>query len=447
MKKILNVIQWILSAVFLICLFGTGLHWSSIILLVATVLMMPIKPLREFLSGIKIKGALSVVLSIVLFFVAIIASPSGQSSSEQIKKHEEASTGISQQVQSEKTTSTTSKEISTEKTTSATSIYNDTDIEHTSKYNSNNAIAASGGTAIKNIGGNKVSSASSLPSYNGKAYSVVNNNTPTFSASDKKSKEPFERYSNLDGLGRCGVAYANICKELMPTEKRGAIGMVKPSGWQTIKYDNIDGKYLYNRCHLIGYQLAAENANEKNLITGTRYLNVQGMLPFENMVADYVKETKHHVLYRVTPVFVGNELVARGVQIEAYSVEDNGDGICFNVYCYNIQPGITINYADGSSALGTNTPTQASTTKTTTKATTKSTTKTTTKVTTKTTTKVTTKTVTQSGNNSSATVYITDSGKKYHLDGCRYLKSKHAISKSDALSQGYEPCGVCNPGW
>ena len=159
----------------------------------------------------------------------------------------------------------------------------------------------------------------------------------------------FEEYSDLDNLGRCGTAFANIGRDLMPTEKRGSIGSVKPSGWKTVKYDNVDGKYLYNRCHLIGYQLTAENANEKNLITGTRYMNVEGMLPFENLVADYIKETNNHVLYRVTPIYDGKNLVASGVQMEAESVEDEGEGVKFNVYVYNNQPGIVIDYATGDS--------------------------------------------------------------------------------------------------
>lgn len=177
-----------------------------------------------------------------------------------------------------------------------------------------------------------------IPSYTGSPYTQINDNVPDFPLDDYMT-EAFETYSDLDELGRCGVAYANVCQELMPTQKRGKIGQVKPSGWQTAKYDSVDGKYLYNRCHLIGYQLTGENANEKNLITGTRYLNVDGMLPFENMVADYVKETGNHVLYRVTPIFTGDNLVADGVQMEAESVEDNGDGILFNVFCYNVQPG------------------------------------------------------------------------------------------------------------
>ena len=191
---------------------------------------------------------------------------------------------------------------------------------------------------------------SNLPVYSGEAYVELNNNVPNFGKSDLTTKT-FEKYSELDDLGRCGVAYANVCEETMPTEKRGNIGMIKPSGWQTVKYDNVDGKYLYNRCHLIGYQLTAENANEKNLITGTRYLNIEGMLPFENLVADYVEETDNHVLYRVTPIFKGDNLLASGVQMEAYSVEDKGKGVSFNVYCYNVQPDIVIDYSDGSSRL------------------------------------------------------------------------------------------------
>lgn len=192
----------------------------------------------------------------------------------------------------------------------------------------------------------------SIPKYSTSPYVIISNNIPSFDESNFTTK-PFETYSELDSLGRCGVAFANICKEIMPSEgeAREAIGSIKPSGWQTIRYNElIDGNYLYNRCHLIGYQLAGENANEKNLITGTRYMNVNGMLPFENMVADYIKSNRNnHVLYRVTPIFEGNNLVASGVQMEAYSVEDSGQGVCFNVYVYNVQPGITIDYANGNS--------------------------------------------------------------------------------------------------
>ena len=177
---------------------------------------------------------------------------------------------------------------------------------------------------------------------------ILFKNQPDFDLSLYKT-EAFEHYSDLDALGRVGKAEAMIGKETMPTTGRESIGMIKPTGWQTVKYDNIDGKYLYNRCHLIGWQLSAENKNEKNLFTGTRYLNVKGMLPFENQVANYIKTTGNHVLYRVTPIFEGENLVANVVQMEAKSVEDNGKGICFNIYAYNVQPGITINYANGDS--------------------------------------------------------------------------------------------------
>lgn len=187
-----------------------------------------------------------------------------------------------------------------------------------------------------------------IPEYSGNPYVELNGNVPYFT-DEELSTTAFELYSELDSLGRCGACYANICKEIMPTEERGSIGMVKPTGWHTVKYDCITDRYLYNRCHLIGYQLAGENANEKNLITGTRYLNVDGMLPFENEVADYVDETDNHVLYRVTPVFSDDNLVASGVIIEAKSVEDKGAGVQFNVYCYNVQPGISIDYIDGQS--------------------------------------------------------------------------------------------------
>lgn len=187
-----------------------------------------------------------------------------------------------------------------------------------------------------------------IPAFAGEPYVIINENIPFFEEEDMVTRS-YESYSELDALGRCGVAVSCIGRDLMPTEDRGSIGQVKPSGWQTVKYDFVDGKYLYNRCHLIGFQLTGENANKGNLITGTRYMNVDGMLPFENMVADYVKETGNHVLYRVTPMFEGQELVARGVLMEAKSVEDGGEGILFCVYVYNNQPGVIIDYLTGES--------------------------------------------------------------------------------------------------
>ena len=190
----------------------------------------------------------------------------------------------------------------------------------------------------------------SLPEYSGQPYVILNDNQPEFTEEDY-STASFEWYGDLDSLGRCTLTYANVGTDLMPTEKRGSISHVKPTGWHTTSYDNVDGKSLYNRCHLIGWQLTGENANKKNLITGTRYLNVEGMLPFENMIADYVKETNNHVLYRVTPIFSQDNLVADGVEMEAWSVEDEGEGICFHIFAYNVQPGIEIDYATGESWL------------------------------------------------------------------------------------------------
>ena len=267
---------------------------------------------------------------------------------------------------------------------------------------------------------------SSIPEYNGSPYVAVNDNNPYFTESDYTT-ESFEKYASLDSLGRCGVAYANIGKDIMPTEERGSIGMVKPSGWHSIRYENVEGKYLYNRCHLIGYQLSAENANTSNLITGTRYLNIQGMLPFENMVADYVKATNNHVLYRVTPIFEGDNLLASGVLMEGYSVEDNGDGICYNVYCYNVQPGIKIDYATGDSEAEDGSVPYGSS--------------------------AVVNKPTQQNNNSSSTTYIANKNtKKFHYPTCSSVgqmkennKKYLNCSRDQAIQQGYDPCGRCCP--
>lgn len=252
-------------------------------------------------------------------------------------------------------------------------------------------------------------------------YIKVNGNVPRFSEEEKKNAAAFESYSDLDALGRCGVAFACVGKETMPTEERGPIGSIKPSGWHSVKYDFVDGKYLYNRCHLIGYQLTAENANEKNLITGTRYLNTKGMLPFENMVADYVKETGNHVLYRVTPVFESKNLVASGVYMEAYSVEDNGDGICFYVYVFNRQPGVKIDYLTGDSvADGTVESASGETT--------------------------------CAENEETKTYVLNISNGKFHLPDCDSVKKMKTENKqtmkckrSELINAGYSPCGSCKP--
>ena len=242
---------------------------------------------------------------------------------------------------------------------------------------------------------------SSIPSYTKDPYVVLNDNTPYFTESELNVSTSFETYSALDKLGRCGVAYANVGKDLMPTEKRGAIGKIKPSGW-----------------HLIGYQLTGENDNERNLITGTRYLNVQGMLPFENMTADYIKETGNHVLYRVTPVYDGDNLVASGVVMEAMSVEDNGEGILFCIFVYNVQPGVSIDYATGESKADTSSDSSATT-----------------------------------QNSSSSTTYVLNTNNhKFHYPTCgsvKQMKKKNRKNytgkRADVIKMGYEPCKKCNP--
>lgn len=306
------------------------------------------------------------------------------------------------------------------------------------------------------VNNNSYVSLDAIPAYDGKAYVAVNNNEPFFTDSDMTTTA-FENYSDLDSLGRCGVAYANICKEIMPTEKRGKIGMIKPSGWHTVKYDVIKDRYLYNRCHLIGYQLAGENANPKNLITGTRYLNVEGMLPFENLVADYVNNTGNHVLYRVTPMFSDSNLVANGVLIEAKSVEDNGGGILFNVYCYNVQPGVGINYENGDSWLdGTTSQQQSAQTDTSQNEGSQSSngggaggsgssSSTTGSASSGSDSSAAENRVSDSSN-SETMVHITATGKKYHRAGCRTLKkSDTEVTLDEAKSMGLSPCGICNP--
>lgn len=310
------------------------------------------------------------------------------------------------------------------------------------------------------VNNNSYVSLDAIPAYDGKAYVAVNNNEPFFTDSDMTTTA-FENYSDLDSLGRCGVAYANICKDIMPTEERGKIGMIKPSGWHTVKYDVIKDRYLYNRCHLIGYQLAGENANPKNLITGTRYLNVEGMLPFENLVADYVNNTGNHVLYRVTPMFSGSNLVANGVLIEAKSVEDNGGGILFNVYCYNVQPGVGINYENGDSWLEGTAPQEQSaqtgaaqnggsqssdgSSAGASAGDTGSSGGTTGSAASGSDTSPAENSVSDSSN-SKTMVHITATGKKYHRAGCRTLKkSDTEVTLDEAKSMGLSPCGICNP--
>lgn len=282
-----------------------------------------------------------------------------------------------------------------------------------------------------------------IPAYSGTPYTEVNGNQPYFTE-EELTTQSFETYSELDSLGRCGVAYANVGQDLMPTEPRGEIGAVKPTGWHLVKYDNVDGKYLYNRCHLIAYMLAAENANPQNLITGTRYLNVQGMLPFETKVCDYVKNTGNHVLYRVTPIFDGDNLLADGVLMEAYSVEDAGEGISFCVFAYNVQPGIGIDYATGDNwaeGSGTYQSTVASVAEETPVP------------------QPETDTAVQITPESSApqesqgiTYVLNTNTKKFHYPTCSSVddmkeknKQIYTGSRDEVINMGYVPCKRCNP--
>lgn len=280
--------------------------------------------------------------------------------------------------------------------------------------NNNNVPVEDTGSSSQISSGHKESfDIGSVPAYNGEPYVEVNNNVPFFKDMHY-TEEVFETYSGLDKLGRCGPAFVNICEDVLPISEREKIGTVKPSGWQMSKYDIIEGKYLYNRCHLIGFQLAGENANSNNLITGTRYLNIEGMLPFENKVYDYVSGTDKHVLYRVTPIFEEQNLVASGVLMEASSVEDRGTSFRFNVFCYNVQPGIIIDYLTGESKTDDSY---------------------------------------QISDSSSKKTYILNTNtKKIHLPDCKSAKKtetankqKYTGTKEELVSQGYDECRICCP--
>ncbi len=274
---------------------------------------------------------------------------------------------------------------------------------------------------------------SEIPEYSGRPYVAINDNIPSFNKYELTTKG-YETYASLDKFGRCGGAVASCGKEIMPKpdEERGSISSVKPSGWVQAQYDCVSGKYLYNRCHLLGWQLSAENANKRNLITGTRYMNTEGMLPFENMVADYIRETNNHVAYRVTPIYNGSDLVARGVQMEAYSVEDDGEGVCFNIFCYNVQPGVEIDYTTGKSR---STESDRETTKRV--------------VAPVETTKKQVET-TKKPNTVTSQYVLNTNTKKIHKSSCHHInkmneanKKSYSGSIDDLYSQGYTTCGTC----
>ena len=361
------------------------------------------------LKKTNLKSSLSILLAAILLFTGVSCT----SSSEYFENIETMDSYFS--------TEDFSLNINEENTiTSATETTSDFTSDSISTSTKNNLNGSSAQQTISDI-----------PAFSGNPYVVINNNKPSFTQAELTTTA-YEKYSALDSLGRCGVAIASCGKEIMPkqNEERGSISSIKPSGWNQAKYDGISGGYLWNRCHLIGWQLSAENANRQNLITGTRYMNINGMLPFENMVADYIKETNNHVAYRVTPIYKGNNLVCSGVQLEAYSIEDNGKEVCFNVFCFNVQPDITINYADGSSYKNGSTPT-TSTSKST-------------QPSTSTTTKQTTRTQAQTQEPQGSYVYITKTGKKYHsIPDCGNTKTAYKVTLAEAKSKTDGPCSKC----
>ncbi len=259
-----------------------------------------------------------------------------------------------------------------------------------------------------------------VPEFSGDAYVIINENKPFFTEEEIVS-ESFEEYEALDRLGRCGVTVACVGIDIMPEDDRGDIDSVTPSGWPNSnpKYDCVKGKYLYHRCHLIGHQLTGENDNDRNLITGTQFLNINGMLPFENQIAAYVKESENHVMYRVTPIFKGNNLVASGVLMEAWSVEDNGDGICFCIYAYNNQPGVSIDYSNGASKLDDGVPFPDDDDDV------------------------------EIPEDGSPTYILNTNSKKFHKPSCTYADNNHREeffgTREEIIDEGYDPCGVCKP--
>ncbi len=414
MKTAFTILRWVATGFFFLMLLATGFHYSSLFLLGAIGLVFPLPAADKLRNKLKIKPLIGMLLAGILFFTAILTAPTPKppSSDPFFPQYTDAE-------QSSNATAGTDVPLSSSDTSDQNSNATDNS-QHTSPVTTEPNPSEEENPETTDL--------SKLPAYSGAPYVTVNNNIPRFSK-DQLTTYSYESYSTLDSLGRCGICIASIGKDLMPTENRGDIGSVKPTGWQSIKYDHIEGKYLYNRCHLIGYQLSGENANEKNLITGTRYLNTEGMLPFENMIADYVKETGNHVALRVTPFFEGTNLVASGVQMEAYSIEDNGEGICFNVYCYNVQPGVTINYADGTSRIkfdqNSNQTESTDTADTTTSS---------------------------QPDQENFTYVLNTKSKKFHYPSCASAKkispenyAKTSESRESLTSKGYRPCGNCDP--
>ncbi len=436
MKKpniISRIFAWTFSVFCLLTPVAYGIKVSTVLFLLAGIASFPIKPVRELwrkLFSNKAKWIKPVLLTII-FLIAVSLVP--QSDIAPLPNDSDITQSENGENTAEEPVTPDASESNAEKNEGNTSESQQTTAETESSKDTENTTPSISDTSTDlsfDLG--------NIPEYNGTPFYAVNGGTPYFTEEELKTKS-FEIYSDLDSLGRCGVAVASVGRDIMPTEERESIGQVKPTGWHTVKYDCVDGKYLYNRCHLIGFQLTGENANEKNLITGTRYMNVDGMLPFENMVADYVKETSNHVMYRVTPVYAENELLSRGVLMEAYSVEDKGEGICFNVFVYNIQPGIVINYSDGSS-YEKNTSSETKTPDTTHETTTEK-------------APVTEAVTTEGYENKNELTYILNTKtKKFHYRECSSVKKiadknkqEYTGSRDELIDMGYTPCGNCDP--
>lgn len=409
MKKSTKIISWIGVAFFAmmaVYALSQGGLFGALLFILGGALIAPLGIFRKLRGKLKLNKALSIILAVIFLFAGALATPATQEPTD--------NNGDSQ------ISSTVSDDTSNGDKTGQNA---DSSANVSSKEDESSAPDGAGvGT-----GNGEAVSPQNIPPYSGKPFVTVNNNIPQFSASELKTVG-YETYSSLDSLGRTRTALASVGRDTMPKqgEERGSISSIKPSGWRQAKYDCISGGWLYNRCHLIGWQLSAENANSRNLITGTKYLNINGMLPFENMVADYIKETGNHVAYRITPIYEGNNLLASGVQMEAYSVEDNGGGICFNVYCYNVQPDITINYATGVSS-GPSASNEDNVSKPT--------------------SSVNSQTSENGGNQNSGIVYITATGEKYHsrknCSGLSRAKNIYESSLSNAKAQGLDKCSKC----
>ena len=353
-KKAKNIIAWCFSIFCILSIFTLGPSLGTVLLLICGILALPIKPIKALWEKYvpKKAGWLKVISLCLAFFIGCAITPTSTEGELPPDNPgiETTDSGISSETDNLLPSETDKPSPETASTSAETT--GQTNIEDNVTSTAIPADTKAPETQVSVLPETPKSfDYNTIPTFDEKnPYCIVNNNIPYFTPSQYNTTA-YESYSKRDSLNRCGTAIAIIGTELMPSTERGSIGMVKPSGWQTVKYDCVDGNYLYNRCHLIGYQLTGENSNEDNLITGTRFMNNEGMLPFENMVADYIKETNNHVIYRVTPIFINNELLARGVLMEAYSIEDNGAGICFNVFCYNAQPKIEINYSNGESKL------------------------------------------------------------------------------------------------